>query len=143
MREGKTFTVKWTNAAEGTHGYRGEFGTKAQAEAYARQKAGLSKKHVTYEVFTGSPKKPGLTLGAIKGESLHDLVAELRERVDIDEVASIAHHIKSAFHKLKAKLKHKKIPVGHSPPKFHPKASSRLWKPGRSREIARNMARPW
>ena len=68
--------------------------------------------------------------------TLRSLIEELREHVDVQD-EGLGQHIKTAYHKVKAKLTGKKIPVGHSRKKFH--AKPHLWTPGRSREIAARM----
>lgn len=68
--------------------------------------------------------------------TLRALIEELREHVDVQD-EGLVHRVKSAFHKIKAKLKGKKIPVGHTRKKFH--AKPQMWTPGRSRAIAAKM----
>jgi hypothetical protein len=75
-----------------------------------------------------------------EGIDAFELLAGVEEDVlgtDLDE--KLMHKLKSLYHKVKAKLKGKKIPKGHSPKKFKPKKSASLWTPGRSRAIAARM----
>lgn len=76
----------------------------------------------------------GINLAAMLASVEKDVLSD----EDIDE--GLVHRIKSAYHKIKAKLKGQKVHTGHSPKKFKPKKSASLWKPGRSREIAARMA---
>lgn len=68
--------------------------------------------------------------------TLRGMISELREYVDVDE--GLGQHVKSAFHKIKAKLTGKKIAVGHSRKKFRPSPTAAIRKSmARSRELAR------
>jgi len=76
----------------------------------------------------------GINLAAMLASVKNDVLSD----DEVDE--GLIHRIKSAYKKIKAKLKHKKVHTGHTPKKFHAKPSASLWKPGRSREIAARMA---
>jgi len=75
----------------------------------------------------------GINLAAMLASVENDVLND----EDIDE--GLVHRIKSAYKKIKAKLKGKKVHTGHSPKKFKPKKSASLWTPGKSRAIAARM----
>jgi hypothetical protein len=54
-----SFTVLVKNAALGTSKYVGTFGTQEEAEGYATKEISRSRKFASFEVWTGTPKKPG------------------------------------------------------------------------------------
>ncbi len=63
------FTVLVTNDALKTSRYVGEFDSSQDAEEYARREATRSRKFAEFEVWTGTPKKPGKpTTARFRGE---------------------------------------------------------------------------
>lgn len=53
------FTVLWRNQMLGTSGYRGTFATEHDARIYRDKEAANSRSFASFEIWTGTPKKPG------------------------------------------------------------------------------------
>lgn len=58
-----TFTVYKQNRMLGTAGYEGTFETQEEAQAHADLRAARSRKFASYQVWTGTPQKPGKPVG--------------------------------------------------------------------------------
>ena len=54
-----SYTVLVTNSMLGTSRYVGTFDDKIAAEVYAMEEAARSRKFASFEVWTGTPNKPG------------------------------------------------------------------------------------
>lgn len=66
----KTYTVGYVNEALQKGHWIGTFNTEDEARDYARDQASRSRSFVTYQVYRGTPKNPGLSLGPIyRGEN--------------------------------------------------------------------------
>lgn len=57
------YTVNVVNGMLGTARFVGTFDDKIAAETYALSEAARSRKFATYEVWTGTPSKPGRPTG--------------------------------------------------------------------------------
>jgi hypothetical protein len=59
------YTVLVGNKALGTSRFIGTFDDKIAAETYAMTEAARTRKFVTYEVYTGTPQRPGKPTGFV------------------------------------------------------------------------------
>ncbi len=59
------FTVLVRNTALGNSKYVGEFATQSDADAYIKAQVHRTRKFVNYEVWTGTPRKPGRAVGQV------------------------------------------------------------------------------
>jgi len=59
------YTVLIRNSALGTSWYRGTFHDRESAADYINSEASRSRSFVSYELWTGTPQKPGKPLGNI------------------------------------------------------------------------------
>jgi hypothetical protein len=57
------FTVQIYNDALKSVHYRGTFPTEGEATLYAANQANRTRRFMTYQVFSGTPKNPGMPLG--------------------------------------------------------------------------------
>lgn len=59
LYESGSFTVYVRNSMLGSAKYVGTFDSKEEAEDYAKKEASRSRKFASFQVWTGTPKKPG------------------------------------------------------------------------------------
>lgn len=70
LYESGSFTVLVKNSMLGSSKYVGTFENKEDAEEYANKEASRSRKFASFQVWTGTPKKPGKEVGdAINGHA--------------------------------------------------------------------------
>lgn len=63
MTTSAKYTVNVMNAMLGTARFVGTFDDKIAAETYALSEAARNRKFASYEVWTGTPQKPGRPTG--------------------------------------------------------------------------------